>query len=79
MGSCVYTCGSMSPKKVQQFSTGVQEYSTGSYAYNPGQMSGGKVPEYSTGFLCIYIRLYGRWEGPRVTFWVCMDISRALC
>ena len=77
MGSYVY--GSMSPKKVQEFSTGVQEYSTGSYAYNPGQMSGGKVPEYSTGFLCIYIRLYGRREGPRVTFWVCMDISRALC
>ena len=38
-----------------------------------------KVPEYRTGFLCIYIGLYGRWEGPRVTFWVCMDISRALC
>ena len=61
------------------FSTGVQEYSIGSFAYNPGQMSGGKVPEYSTGFLCIYLGLYGRWEGPRVTFWIRMDISRALC
>ena len=38
----------------------------GSFVNIPGPMSGGKVPEYRSGFLCIYPGLYVSWEGPRV-------------
>ena len=41
----------------------------GSYAYIPDPMSGGKLPEYSTGVLCIYPAPYARWEGLKVEYW----------
>ena len=51
----------------------------GSYAYIPDLMSGGRIPEYRTGVLCIYPGPYVRWEGPRVEYWGPMYISGALC
>ena len=38
----------------------------GSYVYIQGSMADGKVPEYNTGFLCIYPGPYVRQEGPGV-------------
>ena len=56
-----------------------QKIVLGSYAYIPDPMSGGRIPEYRTGVLCIYPGPYVRWEGPRVEYWGPMYISGALC
>ena len=36
------------------------------FVYIQSPMSGGKVPEFSTGVLCIYPGPYVRWDDPRV-------------
>ena len=38
----------------------------GFFVYIPGFMSVGKVPEYRTEVIGIYLEFYVRWEGPSV-------------